>query len=119
MEYAIIIFIYILGSGFSVRQEIGKLRIKFPDCDKNMIISTFFKEEWDSIFGSVIILALYLTFWFIIHYRHINIAPWFHEWGVFALSLGLSYWGQRVLFKALTTSEKVISKKIDDAGNQN
>lgn len=123
MEYALIIILQFLGIGFSVMQKVSALSDKYPNETRKGIIDMFFKEDWDTLFCSALVLIGNLTCHFIIDLYF----PSVRDSGVsipgtsivipylgasFLAAFGFGYFGQRIIYKVLGTAEKKISEKI-------
>lgn len=96
-----------------IMRGIKNLRVKFPTFHKKEIVDTFYSEEWDSLIVSgIVVCALELTL-FIIRYNEIVLPDWLENGGIYAFSAVISYSGQRLAYKILGTSEKVLGDKVD------
>jgi hypothetical protein len=119
MIFILTTLIFILGVGFHVTRVIDKLRIKFPTLCINDILNTFFKEEWNTLFRSALVLCTYELFLFIIQTAEIKMPGWWEKFLVpYGLALVLGYAGQRLIYKYLGTAESVLEKQVDDIKNQ-
>jgi len=113
MNYLIILVLFACGTILHVLQAIKSLREKFPQFSAGEILKTFLGQEWDSLFCSLVILALYEIAVFIIHWNRIQVPAWFHQSGQYILAVILGYGGQRIAYKYLNTSIDVLEKKAD------
>lgn len=107
----------ILGVAYFVMSQVGKLKKKYNSLGRAEIFAAFFKSDWDSLIVSMLVLFTWNIFLFICYKNEIVFHPWFDEWGMYAISLVLGWGGQRLAYKALTTVEAVLDKKIDNINN--
>lgn len=112
MTYFITSIILALGVGFFVMQKITALKLKY-NTKRREIFSLFIQEEWDSLMVSCLVLAIWNIFLYIIAENEIKMPHWFDTWGVYSIPLILGYAGQRLAYKAFTTIEGVLEKKIE------
>lgn len=109
----------VLGIGYHIMQSVRRLRKRFPNLGMGDIFSTFFKEEWDSLFVSVLVLISYQMFIFIVRYNGIPMPAWWDKYlCAYWLALVLGYAGQRLAYKYLSTAEKVLEQKSDEINKQ-
>jgi hypothetical protein len=92
---------------------VGKLKNKYNSLSKKEIFTEFFKAEWDSLMVSGLVLITWNAFLFICQMNEFKFHDWFDMWGMYGLALVLGYSGQRLAYKALTTVEGVLDKKIE------
>jgi hypothetical protein len=114
MIYLLTCGLFILGVCFHVMQKIGSLRIKFPELDAVTVFNTFFKQEWDSLLVSALVLACIEVFIFLTRTNQYTLPSWFAQWGIYGFSLVMGYAGQRLAYKYLQTAESVLEKKVDN-----
>lgn len=114
VEYLLIFILQILGVGFHVGQKVVALNSKLPDAP-GVIMKTFWRNDWPTIFVSSLILVLdivgHFTMWYV------GVDPFQEGWWKvlpFALALFLGYAGQRVIYKIFGTTEKVFDKQLND-----
>lgn len=112
-----LMLIAIIGGGafgvwFHIMQQIRKLRAKFPDLPAKEIKNTFLTQEWDVLIVAGMVNALCLFFEYLGASKHIGLDADFAELIVAAFMVVIGYAGNRLVYKALGTSEKVLSKKI-------
>ena len=113
--YILTTLLFILGVGFHMMQKVSVLRQKYAELNFKVIWGTFFKEEWDSLIVSglvmgVTILALHI----VLTKDNIHVPSWVTDWGVYLIALVLGYSGQRIAYKYLTTAEHALDKKIQE-----
>lgn len=116
LAYFLICALQILGIGFHVMQKIVELGNKYPDKDRREIKEIFKKEDWDTTAISGLVLILHLIVHFIADIYAVELRdsiPYFILWS-FAFALVLGYAGQRLIYKAFGTAEKVLGKKLDN-----
>jgi ABC-type Fe3+ transport system permease subunit len=117
MEYLLISLLFLLGTAFHVMQKIAVLKNKFSDLEFGTVWSTFFKEEWDSLIVSALVLGVVLITMYLINYNMVKLPDWVNDWGMYLISLILGYSGQRIAYKYLTTAEEALNKKVDGLKN--
>ena len=115
MEYVIIIILQLLGISFNAMQMIMAFGNKFPNETRKGIIQIFFKEDWDTLIVSGLVLALNLTAQFIFDYYEI---PFTKNENYILYAFGtafvLGYAGQRMIYKYMGTAEKFLDKQVMD-----
>jgi hypothetical protein len=126
MEYFLIIVLQLLGIGFHVMQKIISMGDNHPEKTRGQIFDTFFREDWDTLMVSALVLFTDLTIHFIMNYYDphlMNTSFAFPAlWGFtisyravsFIIALFLGYAGQRVAYKLFGTAEKLLNKKIEN-----
>jgi hypothetical protein len=116
MDYLLIFVLQLLGIGFHVMQKIMKIGDSFPEKTRKEIFDTFFKEDWDTLCVSALVLVLdELTYFIIDRYTpdfrsSIN----YYVLYAFGLAFVLGYSGQRLAYKWLGSAEKVLDSKFDN-----
>lgn len=118
MDYILIFFSALLGTGFHVMQKINQQRIEFPQFKPTEIWTNFLKEEWDSLIVSALILIAQELAVFIIQYNGVKLPVWVDNWGMYIISCVISYGGQRLAYKYLNTSVDALEKKADTINNK-
>ncbi len=120
MEYFLILFFQLLGIGFHVGQKVISIGDKFPNETPSSVIKTFWKEDWDTLAISGLVLLLdigmHYTMWYI------GIDPFAEGWwkaAPFGIALFLGYAGQRVVYKFFGTTEKMLDKQINNFEQKN
>lgn len=115
MEYLIIIACQLLGIGFHVMQKIIKLDDQFPEMTRGQVFNAFFKEDWDTLAVSALIILTDL----LAHYIIDTYTPDFRK-GInlyilyaFGAAFMLGYLGQRLVYKWLGSAEKYLDKKVE------
>lgn len=118
IEYLLIIALQFIGVGFHVMQKVIGFGNIYPDKTKSEIFKTFWKEDWDTLVVSLLILALNLTIHFIIWYfqPELRSMEYYHPIS-FATAFMLGYLGQRKIYSLLGTAERYIDKKVSDKIN--
>ncbi len=119
LESLLIAALYIIGVGYDVMKQIGKLRIKYPSLGFGEVWKTFFKEEWNTLMVSALGLCTVQILWFLAHYKNIPLPTWLHDWGVYLIVLFSGYALNRYIYSLLGTTEKVLDKRIEDIANKN
>lgn len=115
MEYLLIIAMQIFGVAFHAGQKIVALGDEYPEMKKREIIAAFWKEDWDTLAISLVVLGVHLAL-------HLTICRYVPHWAdniyfeliSIAGAFGLGYFGQRLLYKALGSAEQFINRKIED-----
>jgi hypothetical protein len=115
MIYFLTTICILLGVFFHAMVKVMGYKKQFQTLPFKSIWSTFFKEEWDSLLGSVGILGLVELAIFIINYQSIAIPDWL-QWGIYPISLLMGYQGQRILYKYLNTASDALEKKAETIG---
>lgn len=116
MEYFLIIFWQLLGVSFHVGQKIVSLGDKFPEKNVNEIGKTFWKEDWDTLLISFLIIMLDLGTHFTLHYLKIELPAeeWYWKVMPYAAALILGYAGQRLVYKWFGSAEEFLDKQVTD-----
>jgi hypothetical protein len=115
MEYIIIFILESAGICFHLIPKIGALCDKYPEKNRKEIEAIFKKEDWDTVALSIVVLVLNLLGHFILNkYAPELIAgiEYYILWA-FVGAFGLGYFGQRLIYKVLGTSEKFLNKQIE------
>jgi hypothetical protein len=95
-------------------QKVMHLRKKFPDFGLKEIFTLFFKEEWDSLIVSFLVLCTYQLFLFIIEMAEVVMPAWWDKYLLdYVLAVVMGYAGQRLAYKYLGTAEKVLTEKAE------
>jgi hypothetical protein len=119
MTFILVIAIFLLGVGFHVTQTVDRLRKKFPQFGIGEIMETYFKEEWNTLIRSFLVMCTYLLFLFILSTAQVNMPIWWDKYLVpYGLSLILGYAGQRLIYKYLSTAEKALENKADNLNSK-
>ena len=113
MIYILTVFAFILGCCFHVMGKVSVLKKTFPDLLPRTIWKTFWREEWNVLIGSAVVLFTLELSIYIINYFSILIPDWL-QWGIYPISLVLGYAGQRLIYKYLGTAEKILEQKADE-----
>lgn len=114
MNYVLVLIIFCLGVGFHIMQKIITLRVKFHEFGFSQIFGTFFKEEWDSLMVSALVLSALELALFITDVTHKILPSWVTNWGMWVLPLVLGYAGQRIAYKWLGTAAEELEKKAEE-----
>jgi hypothetical protein len=115
MEYFLIIVLQILGVAFHIMQKVIKLGDDNPEMPRRQIFSVFFREDWDTLTVSGLILILHL----VVHYAIDRYTPDFratinyYVLYAFAAAFMLGYLGQRAVYRWLGSAEKKIDAIVD------
>lgn len=120
MEYALIITLQLLGIGFHVMQKVVSIGDKYTDISPYAVFKVFWKEDWDTLAVSSLVLFLNV----VVHFVLINYVPPlpFVQWEYFLLvsygaALLFGYAGQRMIYKYFGTAEKFLDKQVNDRIN--
>ena len=114
MEYFLIIVLQLLGVGFHVVQQVSDIDNRHPEVSRREVFEIFFKNDWDTLIGSALVLFLHI----IIHYIVENYAPEVKSMKnyilySFGFALVMGYGGQKIVYKYLGSAEKFLDDKID------
>jgi hypothetical protein len=115
----LIVILQGIGIGLHVMEKIVKLGDAHPDKTRQEIQAIFFKEDWDTLRISFLIVILDLVVHIIILVyapaiaadKYLNVP--FELWS-FLVALVLGYAGQRLIYRFLGTAETFLNKKVDD-----
>ena len=115
MEYAIVFVMQLLGVGFHVGQKIVSLGNTYPEKTRGEVVRVFFKEDWDTLFISALVLVLNEMIHLIIngYATHLTALPNFYLYS-FGAALLLGYAGQRLVYKFFGSAEKFLGDQIDN-----
>lgn len=128
MDYVLIIMLQFLGVCYRVGETIAQLKKTYPTETKGKIFDIFFKEDWNTLFMSAVVLATDLIFHYIVSKFSINweIIIW-QPWGVVDITIGtlygilsyliaivLGYKGQDLIYKWLGTAATRLDKEVTD-----
>lgn len=108
MEYLLIILLQLIGIGFHVMQKVISIGDNHPEKTRRQIFDVFFKEDWDTLFVSALVLITHL----VAHYIIDTYTPDFRNsvnyyvLYAFGSALVLGYAGQRLIYKWLGSAEK-------------
>jgi len=116
MIYFLTILSLFIGVMFHVMVKIMGYKKQFPTLGFVTIWKTFFKEEWDSLIVSGLVMSVTELAVFIINYQQIDIPDWL-QWGIFPIALVMGYQGQRIAYKFLNTASDALEKKAEIVGN--
>jgi hypothetical protein len=118
MEYLLIIILQLLGIYFHVMQKISIIDKKYPEKPLPEIRAIFWREDSNTLGISAGVLVLHVITHFIIDYYDLPIrdksyfgVPYL-AWA-FGLALLGGYAGQRLIYKAFGSAEKVINTKLE------
>lgn len=116
MEYLLIIVLQLLGIGFHVMQKIVSLGDTCKECTRKDVISAFFKEDWDTLVVSILVLVSNLVIHYIVDtYAHsLRDSTQYYILYAFGLAFVLGYAGQRLVYKWLGSAEKRLTNEIDN-----
>ena len=87
MDYLLTIVLFILGVCFHVMQKIMILKASFPQLKFGDIWQTFFKQEWDSLVVSGLVLCVAEIALFIAVNNKVTLPNWLDEWGMYLIPL--------------------------------
>ena len=115
MEYLLIIILQLIGIAAHAFQKIAIIRKNHPEKHFNLIVQSFWFEDWNTLAFSVVVgLPLDLVG----HYIVLNYGPdWiikgeYYELSSFGLALLIGYAGQRLIYKYLGTAENYLDKQV-------
>lgn len=112
MIYLLTTICLILGVLFHVMVKVTGYKKTFPELTIKTIWKVFFKEEWDSLIVSALVLFVVELTIFIINYVGVLIPDWLN-WGIFPIALVMGYQGQRIAYKFLNTATEVLEKRAE------
>lgn len=110
MEFVLIIVFQLFGIGFHIMQKIMVIDKENPGITRKEIFNIFFKEDWDTLIISAMILFMHL----VVHYVIDSYTPQFrakinyYSLYVFGSAFMLGYLGQRWVYKWLGSAEEKI-----------
>lgn len=113
IDHILILLISLIGVGFDVMAKVMRYKKMFPQLSFANIWRTFFKEEWDSLMVSVLIIVVLQISLYIVKINGVKIPSWIVNWGMYVFTLVINYSGQRLAYKYLGTAEKVLEEKAD------
>lgn len=122
MEYFLIIILQSLGIGFHVMQKVISLGDKFPAETPRSVFKLFWKEDWDTLVVSGLILVLNIVGHYITFDKlgMVLLSEWYWQIAPYVLSLVGGYLGQRWIYKFFGSAEKALDKqflnKLDNLG---
>lgn len=116
MEYFLIIILESLGVAFHVMQKVVSIGDKFPDETPRNIFQIFWKQDWDTLFVSVLVLVFNIVAHYIVFDKlgFILKPEWYWQIAPYALSLIGGYAGQRLIYKWFGSAEKFLDKQVSD-----
>lgn len=110
--YIICAIAYFGGQMLSAMEKVSGLRTKYPQLSPGTIVSTYLRQEWNTIIVSFVIMGLCQLSLYIALSNGRPGPGWFWLWGVYVLALILGYAGQRLVYKYMKTTEQALEKKI-------
>ena len=113
MIYLLTTIVFVLGVMFHVMIKITGYKKTFPTLTIKTIWGVFFKEEWDSLCVSALVLFVTELAIYIINYVGVMIPDWLN-WGIYIIALVMGYQGQRLAYKFLNTATDILEKKADN-----
>ena len=115
MEYLIVFIMQLLGIGFHVGQKIVSLGNTYPEKGRVEVVRVFFREDWDTLFISTLVLLLNEMIHVIIngYANYITQYTNFYLYS-FGAALLLGYAGQRLVYKFFGSAEKFLGDQIDN-----
>jgi len=113
MIYLLTTIVFILGVLLHVMIKVTGYKKAFPTLSFGAIWGVFFKEEWDSLMVSGVILFVVEVSITIINYVGVVIPDWMN-WGIYVIALLMGYQGQRIAYKFLNTAVEALEKKAED-----
>ena len=112
MIYLLTTVVFLLGVLLHIMIKVTGYKKAFPTLTFGSIWNTFFKEEWDSLMVSGIVLLIVEVAIYIINYVGVPVPEWM-EWGIYVISMLMGYQGQRLAYKFLNTAVDALEKKAD------
>lgn len=113
MDYVFVFALFTISVMLHIMLKIRNLRTDFPTLSSGEIWKTFFKQNWDTLIGSGLVLLLYELILYIISYNDIVYPWWFDMVGMYVLAIILGWQGQRLFYKYLDTATAALEKKAD------
>jgi hypothetical protein len=114
MEYLLIIALQLIGISLHIMQKIGELDDKHPTKPLSEIRIIFWREDYNTVIVSGIVLLLNLIVHYILSaYSTISTVKHYHLWA-FGFAFVLGYAGQRLIYRYLGTAEKYLNKKVEN-----
>jgi hypothetical protein len=128
MDYILIIIFQVLGVMYRAGKQVGELKKKYPQADRKHVTDLYFKEDWNVLAMSVVVLLTDLAVHYVVSMLGINWTQKFEllgvnlTWGAVYLlfsagiAIVLGYKGQDLIYKWLGTAadrlDKEVSQKI-------
>lgn len=102
-----------LGVFLHVMIKVTGYKKTYPTLPFGAIWGVFFKEEWDSLMVSGVVLLVVEVSIFITNYVGVQIPEWMN-WGIYVIAIVMGYQGQRLAYKFLNTAVDALEKKVED-----
>ena len=114
MIYFLTTVLFLLGVGFQISQTMEKLKGKYPEFRLRQVLDTYFKEEWNVLIRSGLVLCTYELALFILEKAEVKLPEWWDKYMIpYGLALVMGYAGHRIIYKYLGTTEQALSDKAD------
>lgn len=116
IEFAVIVALQVIGIGLHVMQKILALDKQYPELSRREIVNTFFENDMFTLWVSALVLSLNVIVHLVIHLFAPEIMlsiPYFLLWA-FGAAFVLGYAGQRLIYKALGSTETFLNSKIEN-----
>lgn len=111
--YLAMLFGGALGVTFHVLAQVQKLRKKFPKHKAKEILGIFFDEEWNVLFVSAAVNTTCIIAEKFGASTYLGVPVDSKELTLFVSMLVIGYAGQRLVYKWLGSTEKVLTQQID------
>lgn len=120
MEYALIFILESLGVGYHVMQKVISLGDKYPTETPKSIFKIFWREDWDTLMVSGLVLITNLVGHYIVFERLQMVLwqEWYYQLAPYVLSLLGGYAGQRLIYRFFGSAERALDKKADQFLNR-
>jgi len=113
MDYIFVFAAYSLFCFLHILITIKNLRTAFPQFGFKEVWNVFFKQNWDTLIGSAVVLCILELALFISVYNELKFPVWFDMWGMYVAAGIAGYQGQRIMYKWLDTAVDALEKKAD------
>jgi len=126
MDYVLIIIFQALGVMYRAGKQVGELKKEHPESDMKHITDLFFKEDWNVLVMSFVVLLTYLAVHYVVSFLEID---WTKKLAFFGIDLTLGsvyllisvgiaivlgYKGQDLIYKWLGTAADKLDKEVSD-----
>lgn len=114
MEYLIVLILELIGISLHVMEKVAVFDKKYPECSINQIFKVFWRQDWNTVIISVIVLCLNLMIHLIINWYAPELTTIkYYLLYAFGGALLLGYGGQRFVYRSLGTAEKFLDNKVN------
>jgi hypothetical protein len=112
-KYISTFILFLIGVAFHIVQKILLLRQTFSQFTWREISKTFFNEEWDSLVATGFVLVVCEMVLFVFMNNEAKRPHCLEHLGMYITPVVLGYFGHRIAYKYLATTERVLKKKLN------